>query len=59
MIGKHRNNPKYLMTLKFLAGIVNNDSNQELTEIFWEAAICNVNGILELGIERKIILLMY
>ncbi|WP_233418832.1 hypothetical protein [Rickettsia tamurae] len=47
------------MTLKFLAGIVNNDSNQELTEIFWEAVTCNVDGILELGIERKIILLMH
>ncbi len=58
-IGKHRNDPKYLMTLKFLAGIVNNDDNQELIEIFWEAAICNVDGILELGIERKIILLMH
>ncbi|WP_337969217.1 hypothetical protein [Rickettsia tamurae] len=45
------------MILKFLAGIVNNDSNQELTEIFWEAVTCNVDGILELG--RKIILLMH
>jgi len=58
-IGEHRNDPKYLMTLKFLAGIVNNDNNQELIEIFWEAATCNVDGILELGIERKIILLMH
>ncbi|AAY61704.1 Predicted NTPase [Rickettsia felis URRWXCal2] len=58
-IGKHRNDPKYLMTLKFLAGIVNNDNNQELIEIFWEAVTCNVDGILELGIERKIILLMH
>ncbi|CEO17780.1 hypothetical protein RMONA_07140 [Rickettsia monacensis] len=58
-IGEHRNEPKYLMTLKFLAGIVNNDSNQELTEIFWEAVTCNVDGILELEIERKIILLMH
>ncbi|MFP3012170.1 MAG: hypothetical protein ACEY3D_04255 [Rickettsia sp.] len=55
-IGEHRNDPKYLMTLKFLAGIVNNDDNQELIEIFWEAITCNVNGILELGIERKIII---
>ncbi|KJV59211.1 hypothetical protein RFEPED_1612 [Rickettsia felis str. Pedreira] len=47
------------MTLKFLAGIVNNDNNQELIEIFWEAVTCNVDGILELGIERKIILLMH
>ena len=47
------------MTLKFLAGIVNNYDNQELIEIFWEAITCNVDGILELGIERKIILLMH
>lgn len=58
-IGEHRNDPKYLMTLKFLAGIENNDDNQELIEIFWEAITCNVDGILELGIERKIILLMH
>ncbi|MDE8612079.1 hypothetical protein PQ676_07750, partial [Rickettsia felis] len=58
-IGEHRNDPKYLMTLKFLAGIVNNENNQELIEIFWEAVTCNVDSILELGIERKIILLMH
>ncbi len=53
-IGKHRNEPKYLMTLKFLVGMVSNDNNQELIEIFWEAVTCNVDGILELGIERKL-----
>jgi|GEM_PF-5176046 len=58
-IGEHRNEPKYLMTLKFLAGIVSNNDKQEAVEIFWEAATCNVDGILELGIERKIILLMH
>ncbi|WP_341788540.1 NACHT domain-containing protein [Rickettsia endosymbiont of Lasioglossum villosulum] len=58
-IGEHRNEPKYLMTLKFLAGIANNDDSKELIEIFWEAATCNVNGILELGIEKKIALLMH
>lgn len=58
-IGGHRNEPKYLMTLKFLAGIASNDDSKELTEIFWEAATCNVNGILELGIEKKITLLMH
>ena len=36
-----------------------NENNQELIEIFWEALTCNVDGILELGIERKIILLMH
>ncbi|HJD62992.1 MAG TPA: hypothetical protein LFW14_05505 [Rickettsia endosymbiont of Degeeriella rufa] len=47
------------MTLKFLAGIASNDDSQELTKIFWEAATCNINGILELGIEKKITLLMH
>lgn len=58
-IGEHRNEPKYLMTLKFLAGMVSNDDKQESTEIFWETVTCNVDGILELGIERKTILLMH
>ncbi|HJD55855.1 MAG TPA: NACHT domain-containing protein [Rickettsia endosymbiont of Pyrocoelia pectoralis] len=58
-IGERRNEPKYLMTMKFLAGIVSNNDSQELTEIFWQSVTCNVNGILELGIERKIILLMH
>ncbi len=30
------------MTLKFLAEIVNNADNQELIEIFWEAAIIEI-----------------
>ncbi|WP_029374964.1 hypothetical protein [Rickettsia honei] len=47
------------MTLKFLAGMVSNENNQELIEIFWKAVTCNVDRILELGIERKIILLMH
>lgn len=45
-IGEHRNEPKYLMTLKFLAGIASNDDSKELIEIFWETTTCNVNGIL-------------
>ncbi|WP_230455919.1 hypothetical protein [Rickettsia rickettsii] len=47
------------MTLKFLAGMVSNENNQELIAIFWKAVTCNVDRILELGIERKIILLMH
>ncbi|WP_227780077.1 hypothetical protein [Rickettsia sp. Tenjiku01] len=41
------------MTLKFLAGMVSNENNQELIEIFWKAVTCNVDRILELGIEKK------
>ncbi|WP_395476846.1 hypothetical protein [Rickettsia endosymbiont of Pantilius tunicatus] len=51
-IGEHRNEPKYLMTLKFLAGIASNDDSKELIEIFWETTTCNVNGILEPVLKR-------
>lgn len=47
------------MMLKFLAGIVSDENNKELTERFWEAVTCNVDGILELGLETKITLLMH
>lgn len=69
-IAHHRNEPKYLMTLKFLAGLVSNHQqestdehqvNQEklLVTRFWEAVTCNVDGVLELGIESKVFLLMH
>jgi len=59
-IGEHRNDPKYLMMLKFLAGIVSNENkNESLVISFWEAVTCNVDGTLELGLETKITLLMH
>lgn len=61
LIAQHRNEPRYLMTLKFLAGIVSQDESPEGTialQRYWEAVTCNVDGVLELGIERKVTLLM-
>jgi len=61
-IGEHRNEPKYLMTLKFLSGLVTSEegiAGQELVLKFWEAAVCNVDGVLELGIDSKVTLLMH
>lgn len=69
-IGEHRNQPRYLMTLKFLAGLVSNHEydSRNIKEVeqagllvtrFWEAVTCNVDGVLELGIEAKVTLLMH
>lgn len=75
-IGEHRNEPRYLMTLKFLAGIVSKEqddieaSERDTTSLlpskattlvkrFWDAVTCNVDGVLELGLENKITLLMH
>ena len=71
-IGEHRNEPKYLMALKLMAGIVSNEqqpiassssplSSQSTPLIarFWDSVTCNVDGVLELGIETKVKLLMH
>ncbi len=61
-IGKHRNEPRYLLTLKFLAGIVTNDQSPNsniLVQRFWETVTCNVDGVIELGLEAKVTLLMH
>ncbi len=71
-IGEHRNEPKYLMTLKFLAGMVSGEEERgapvaasasrapsPLLTRFWEAVTCNVDGILELGLETKVKLLIH
>ncbi len=58
----HRHDPKYLMTFKFLAGLVSQAEglrSERLVQSFWEAASCNVDGVLELGIEEKINLFMH
>ncbi len=57
-IAKHRNEPRYLMTLKFLAGLISNEDNETIVKIFWEAITCNIDGVLELGIETKVTLWM-
>ncbi len=77
-IGEHRNEPKYLMILKFLAGMVSDEEERakgaqvvtassgppsrepsSLLTQFWEAVTCNVDGVLELGVETKVKLLMH
>lgn len=57
-IAHHRNEPKYLMTLKFMVVLI--QTQDSLVAIkFWEAIVCNVNGFLELGTEYKTTLLMH
>jgi hypothetical protein len=58
-IAHHRNEPKYLMTLKFLAGLVSQSKDKLLVQRFWESVSCNVEGILELGLESKVSLLIH
>ncbi|OGT67564.1 MAG: hypothetical protein A3J38_03450 [Gammaproteobacteria bacterium RIFCSPHIGHO2_12_FULL_45_9] len=61
-IGIHRNEPRYLMTFKFLAGLVTQEAGEHsalLVTRFWEAIACNVDGILELGIDAKMTLWMH
>jgi len=57
-----RNEPRYLMTLKFMAGILSSCEDDEADEkinIFWDAVLCNPDGVLELGVEAKVTLLMH
>ena len=58
-LADHRNEPRYLMTLKFLAGLVSKSNDKELVQRFWEAVSCNVAGVLELGIASKVELLIH
>ena len=58
-LAEHRNEPRYLMTLKFLAGLVSKSSDTALVQRFWEAVSCNVEGVLELGVASKVGLLMH
>ena len=58
-LAEHRNEPRYLMTLKFLAGLVSKSEDTALVQRFWEAVSCNVEGVLELGVASKVGLLMH
>ena len=58
-LAEHRNEPRYLMTLKFLAGLVSKSNDTALVQRFWEAVSCNVEGVLELGVASKVELLMH
>lgn len=56
-IAAHKHEFKYLMFLKFLAGILSTGDNELAIQRFWEAVVCNVNNILKIGIEADIKLL--
>ncbi|MCC8483911.1 MAG: NACHT domain-containing protein [Rickettsia endosymbiont of Labidopullus appendiculatus] len=58
-IAEHRNEPRYLMMLKFMAGIVTSEQSEEIAKTFWEAVTCNIDGIIELGMDTKLALLMH
>ena len=61
-LANHRNEPRYLMTLKFLAGLVSELEGEKgawAVQRFWEAVSCNVEGVLELGVASKVGLLMH
>jgi HEAT repeat protein len=58
-LAHHRNEPRYLMTLKFLAGLVSQSKDERLVKRFWEAMSCNVDGVIELGVEGKVNLFMH
>ena len=61
-IARHRSEPRYLMTLKFLSGIVTNDPSEKARLVqlrFLDAISCNIDGLIELGMEKKVILLMH
>jgi len=62
LIAQHRNEPRYLTTFKFLAGILSTSRGEKAEQnikIFWDAIMCNTDGVLELGVETKISLLMH
>ena len=61
-IADHRNEPRYLMTLKFLAGQIcelKGEKGLWVVQRFWEAVSCNVEGVLELDVASKVGLLMH
>ncbi|RZI45392.1 NACHT domain-containing protein, partial [Rickettsiales endosymbiont of Peranema trichophorum] len=61
-ISNHRNEPKCLMMLKFLSGLVANERSDraELLVIrFWDAVLCNVDGVLECDGVARVKLLMH
>lgn len=58
-IANHRNEPRYLNILKFAAGLIANQEDELAVRKFWEAILCNINGIIETGIDNKVTLLMH
>ncbi|MCT4635268.1 MAG: NACHT domain-containing protein [Rickettsiales bacterium] len=58
-IANHRNEPRYLNILKFAVGLIANQEDELAVRKFWEAILCNIDGVIEIGIDNKITLLMY
>ena len=63
-IAYHRNEPRYGLILKFMAGIFRatpgKDENLiKAIKIFWDSIVCNPNGALEFGIDAKVNILMH
>ena len=66
-IAEYRYEPRYLMVLKFLAGMIASDEEKItnhlsficLTKPFWESVCCNIDGELELGVEKKVNLFLH
>lgn len=57
-ISTHRNEPRLLVTLKFMAGIITNQQNTDILKDFWNSVVCNVDGVLEFNLAQKVRLLM-
>ena len=60
-IAEHRNEKQYLMMLKFTAEMITKATlvSDEPLISFWEAVTCNIDGVLELGLNMKVTLLMH
>ena len=58
-IAYNRNKPRYLNLFKIIAEILKATDNEIAIKRFYESIECNIEGVLELGIESKIILLMH
>ena len=57
-LADNRDKPKYLMLLKFMTGIIAKEGNQDLITAFWESMTSNLDGVLCLGNDKKVELLM-
>ncbi len=57
-LADNRDKPKYSMLLKFMSGLIAKEGNQDLTTAFWESMTSNLDGVLCLGNDKKVELLM-
>ncbi len=62
LIAINRNQARYLLVLKFMAGMVSADKSESASILitrFWEIVTCNIDGIIELEAAPKVTLLMH